>query len=140
MNVLVDINVLLDVFLNRAAWLADSAAVVQANHDGRITIHLSAITLPTIFYVVRRQAGIPQAQTVVDECLASFRIVPVSSTTLTLARTWPGNDYEDNVQIACAVEAAVDAIITRDPRGFAGSPIPVLTPGDLVARLAGGTP
>src|SRR5437588_12466505 len=26
------------------------------------------------------------------------------------------------IQIACAVEAAVDAIITRDPRGFAGSP------------------
>jgi predicted nucleic acid-binding protein len=140
MNVLVDLNVLLDVFLNRAAWVADSAAVLQANHDGRITIHVSAVTLPTIFYIVRRQAGIPQALAVVDECLASFRIVAVSGTTLSLARTWAGNDYEDNVQIACAVEATVDAIITRDPHGFTGAPTPVLTPADLVARLAGGTP
>jgi predicted nucleic acid-binding protein len=42
----------------------------------------------------------------------------------------------DNVQIACAVESAVDAIVTRDPRGFAGSPLPVLTPAELVAKLA----
>ncbi len=140
MNVLVDLNVLLDVFLNRTAWLADSAAVLQANHEGRITIHVSAIAIPTIFYIVRRQAGIPQALIVVDECLAAFRIAPVSGATLALARTWPGNDYEDNVQIACAVEVAVAVIITRDPAGFSGSPIPVLTPADLVARLAGGTP
>ncbi len=71
MNVLVDTNVLLDVFLNRAAWLADSAAVLQANHDGRITAHVAAVALPTIYYVVRRQAGIPQAQAVIDECLAA---------------------------------------------------------------------
>jgi hypothetical protein len=42
MNVLADINILLDVFLNRTAWLADSAAVLQANHDGRITLYVSA--------------------------------------------------------------------------------------------------
>ncbi len=70
----------------------------------------------------------------------AFRIAPVTGATLILARTWAGNDYEDNVQIACAVEAAVDAIVTRDPRGFAGSPVPVPTPADLVARLAGGSP
>jgi predicted nucleic acid-binding protein len=140
MNVLVDLNVLLDVFLNRTAWVADSAGVLKANHDGRITIHVSAITFPTLFYIVRRHAGIPQALTVVDECLASFRIVAVSGSTLAMARTWAGNDYEDNIQLACAVEAGVDAIITRDPRGFTGSPIPVMTPTDLIARLTGGTP
>ena len=108
MNVLVDINVLLDVFLNRTTWLADSAAVVQANHDGRITIHVSAVTLPTIFYIVRRQAGIPQAQMVVDECLA---LKPLSMRTSPATRA-----------------------------GFSGAPILVLTPADLLARLAGGTP
>jgi len=45
MNVLVDLNVLLDVFLNRAPWLADSAAVLAANHAGRITVHVSAIAV-----------------------------------------------------------------------------------------------
>jgi hypothetical protein len=47
----------------------------------------------------------------------------------------PGNDFEDNVQIACAVIAGLDAIVTRDPKGFAGSPVLVLTPAELLARL-----
>jgi hypothetical protein len=44
------------------------------------------------------------------------------------------------VQIGCAVEAGLDAIVTRDPRGFAGSPIPALSAADLLSRLGGGTP
>lgn len=31
-------------------------------------------------------------------------------------------------------------IVTRDPQGFTGSPVPVLTPADLLAQLAQGTP
>jgi hypothetical protein len=34
-NVLVDLNVLLDVFLNRTPWVTDSAAVLAANHSAR---------------------------------------------------------------------------------------------------------
>ena len=37
MKVLLDINVVLDVFLARDPWLADSAAVVQAGLDGKIS-------------------------------------------------------------------------------------------------------
>ena len=44
------------------------------------------------------------------------------------------------LQLACAMEATKDAIVTRDPSGFAGAPIPVLTPADLLARLAQRTP
>jgi hypothetical protein len=48
----------------------------------------------------------------------------------------PGADFEDNVHIAAAAQAAVDAIITRDPAGFAASPVAVLSPADLAARVS----
>ncbi|GEM_PF-5993728 len=41
------------------------------------------------------------------------------------------SDFEDNLQIACAIEAQLDAIVTRDPAGFAQSPIPAMTPVEL---------
>jgi len=40
---------------------------------------------------------------------------------------------EDNPHIACAVEARLDAIVTRNPNDFADSPVPVLTPAELLA-------
>jgi predicted nucleic acid-binding protein len=55
---------------------------------------------------------------------------------LEIATTLPGSDFEDNLQIACAVEAKLDAIVTRNPKDFADSPVPVLTPTELLALLA----
>jgi hypothetical protein len=136
--VLLDLNIVLDVFLARSSWLADSAAVVKANHEGKIEAFLSAASVPTIFYLVRRNADLAKAKTVVAECLASFQIVPVDRATLQLAHSLSGSDFEDNLQVASAALARLDAIITRVPKGFAGSVIPALTPAELLAQLPKG--
>ena len=47
----------------------------------------------------------------------------------------PGSDFEDNLQIACARLAGVDAIVTRDAAGFRSTGIPALTPAEVVARI-----
>ena len=106
MRVLLDINVLLDVYLNRAEFVADSVEVLRAHREARLDVLLSAVSLPTIFYVVRRHAGIDRARLAVAESLVSFEIVPVGRSTLETARTFPGPDFEDNLQVACAVEGA----------------------------------
>lgn len=134
-GVLLDINVLLDVFLARSEWLADSAAAVQAALDGRVSAHISAASLPTIFYLVRRNADLEKARAVLKECLKSLQILPVDRETLELAAAMPASDFEDNLLAACAQLAQVDAIVTRDPRGFAGSPVPTLSPAEFLARL-----
>jgi len=134
-KVLLDINVLFDVFLNRAEFLADSAAVFQANHEGRLDACISAASLGTVFYVVRRTADYDRAKNVVSECLNSFTIIPVSRSTLELAITLAGRDFEDNLQIASAVEGHLDGIATRDPRGYAGSAVPVQSPPEVLAHI-----
>lgn len=135
MRVLLDINVVLDVFLARTPWLTDSAAVFQANHEGRITAYLSAAAVPTIHYIVRRHASLEQAGQVVTECLDSFQIVPVDRATLELAQSLPGSDYEDNIHSACATSAQLAGIVTRDVKGFVHSPIPVWSPEELAAQF-----
>ncbi|MFN0019644.1 MAG: PIN domain-containing protein [Pirellulaceae bacterium] len=72
-------------------------------------------------------------------CLATLDIIPTDQTTLLAAQSLAGPDFEDNLQIASAVQAGVDAIVTRDPRGFASSKVPALTPSDVAATLPGAT-
>lgn len=93
------------------------------------------------FYIVRRQAGLAAARAAVQACLNTLDIAPVDQITLLAAQAMAGPDFEDGLQTACAVQAGVDAIVTRDTQGFAASPVPVLLPADLVAALSGpGTP
>ena len=47
-----------------------------------------------------------------------------------------GADFEDNILIAAAVAASVDAIVTRNAGHFSHSLIPVWEPAELLRRLA----
>ena len=134
---LLDTSVLLDLFLNRLPWATDMAAIWDAHRKGQIRTLAAAFAVPTIFYIVRRQAGLATAQTVVQACLSTLDFAPIDRATLLAAHALAGPDFEDDLQIACAVAAGVDAIVTRDSRGFAASPIPILTPVDLALSLAG---
>jgi predicted nucleic acid-binding protein len=140
MKVLLDMNVVLDVLLVRQPWLAEASQVWDAHLNGQITAGIAAFTVPTVFYVVRRQTDLSHAHDAVRICLNTLEIIPVQRTTLEIARTLAGSDYEDNLQLACALEAKVDCLVTRDPSGYPGATIPVLTPAQLLAQLAQGTP
>lgn len=66
----------------------------------------------------------------------TFNVLAVDRTTILQADALPGSDFEDNIQIAAATNAALTAIVTRDPAGFTASPIPVWGPAELLNRLA----
>jgi predicted nucleic acid-binding protein len=134
-RVLFDTNVVLDVLLNRLPWVTDSAAVWQASDEGRIIGHIVASTLTDIFYVIRRQAGAAAAQAAVQICLRAFEICPVDRQAVVDAVALSGNDFEDNLQIACAARANLDAIVTRNKQDFQASTIGLVTPSELLAAL-----
>jgi predicted nucleic acid-binding protein len=138
---LLDTSVVLDLLLNRPPWAADAAVIWDAHRNQHIRAWVAAFTVPTIYYIARKQAGIPAARAAVHACVTTLDVVPTDQAALLAAHALAGSDFEDDVQIACAVRAGVDAIVTRDPKGFAANPIPVVTPADLAAALSSpGTP
>ena len=136
MRVLLDTNIVLDALLQREPWSADAESIWRAHADDRVSAHLAASAVTDIFYVARRLAGRDRAWQAVRTCLDQLSIVAVGGGELHSAAALAERDFEDNVQIACAIAAQLDAIITRDAAGFAGSPVPVLTPSELLQQLA----
>jgi predicted nucleic acid-binding protein len=133
-RVLFDTNVVLDVLLKRSPWDVD-AATWQACDDGKIMGCVVASTLTDIFYIARKQKGLTGARDAVRVCLDAFAICVVDRQALELAVDLLGNDFEDNLQIACASLANLDLILTRDKNGFKDATIPVLSPDELVIQL-----
>ncbi len=136
MRVLLDANVILDSLLQRVPWRADSDAILAAAAPDRLELALSTLTVSNAFYVGRKIIGTAKARAEVRAMLSSFLILPVDRGALVAADSFLG--VEDNIQIAAAVAAGLNIIVTRDPAGFVHSPVTVLSPTQLVARLAQG--
>ena len=90
---LLDTSVLLDLFMNRLPRAMDMATIWDAHRQGKIRALVAAFALPTIFYIVRRQAGLTAAQTVVQACLSTLDVAPVDRTTLLAAEARSGPDF-----------------------------------------------
>jgi predicted nucleic acid-binding protein len=135
MQILLDTSVVLDVLLRRAPWQAEASLVWQAVDEGHVMGCLTASTLTDIFYIVRRASNLQAAQDCVRLCLKTFAICTVNRAALEAAVDLSGADFEDNLQIACAMLAGLDAIVTRDQEGFRDSLVPVMTPAELLTSL-----
>jgi predicted nucleic acid-binding protein len=136
MRVLFDTNVVLDVLLQREPWVSEASALWQADDEGRITGYMIASAVADVFYIARRLVGLEMAQQAIQTCLDAFEICPVDRWDLERAKLLPGNDFEDNLQIACATTANLDAIVTRNPDHFKTAPMSVLIPSDALARIS----
>ena len=109
---------------------------MQHTTEARITAYVTSTTLTDIFYLGRKQLNRERAWEAVHLCLEAFELLPVDQKTVMMAVSLPGKDFEDNLQVACASIASLDAIITRDKAGFSFSSVNVLTHPTLLAQLA----
>ena len=57
MQVLLDTNVILDLFLAREAFVDDAALLWQAHEQNRLTAYVSGITPVNLFYIGRKLKG-----------------------------------------------------------------------------------
>jgi predicted nucleic acid-binding protein len=140
MKVLLDLNIVLAVVLSRQPSLGEASAVWNAHHSCAFDGILAATEFTNLFYIVRRFAGEATARAAVSMCLATFDCAVVDHAVLRAADSQAGSDYEDNVCVACAATAGADLIVTRDPAGFIHSPVPVVSPAELLLRLASSKP
>ncbi len=134
-HVLVDVNVVLDVLLDRRPYVAAAAALWAALEKGAARGSLAAHAVTTIYYLISREHGRVTARDSVGALLSVFGVAPVDEHVLQLALGASAPDFEDAVSAAAAQLAGCEAIVTRDPRGFHGSPLPVMAAQAALAWL-----
>lgn len=137
MKVLIDTNILLDFLLQREPFFQDAELLFQGIGSGQTIGYVTATTLTDIFYIARRHSrSIEQAQQTISEILAAMEICPVNREILEAALGSGLADFEDAIQIACAVADGLDAILSRDAQGFLSSPIPALSVQEYLSQLS----
>ena len=135
LRVLLDTNVVLDWLFERKPWSDEAQPLWAARAAGQLVMYMPASALTDIFYIGRRLTNIPEAFAALDRIFSAFNVVPVNSRILRKARALPGNDFEDNVQIACAEAAHLDLIVTRNAHDFVHSPVRAIEPPTISRYL-----
>ncbi|HEY5893096.1 MAG TPA: PIN domain-containing protein [Chthoniobacterales bacterium] len=80
------------------------------------------------FYLTQRKAGNAQALAVIHQILSRAKVAPLGDAEARAALGYGIADYEDALQASAAASWAANWLITRDATGFAGCPVPVLSP------------
>ncbi len=133
---LFDTNVVLDVLLDRKPYAEASAAAWAAVETGISKGLLAAHAVTTIHYLVRKEVGAAKASRIMSAILRVFDIAAVDGPVIQEALEMSFSDFEDAVTAASARRAGCGYIVTRDPKGFRGSPVRPLTP-EAVTPLMG---
>ena len=135
-KILLDINVILDILLDRKPEVAASALVWMAIETGKAQGCVPAHGLPTIHYLVQHARGRGAARRTVEAILQVLDVAAVDGEVIRRAMRLGWRDFEDAVTAAAAEAAHCEAIVSRDARGFPASPVRVITP-EAAAALVG---
>ena len=135
MKILIDTNVILDVLCNRAEFVEDSLRVFKYCEVKRITGCISALSIPNIVYIMRKELNSEKTKEILTTLTSLFDVVDLRATDILKAAELDFCDYEDALQSVCASRAGVDYIVTRNIKDFKNSKVAVIKPSDLFERV-----
>ena len=138
-RLLVDVNVVLDVLLDRQPHAEASSDLWRLVEEGSIEGLLSAHAVTTVHYLNAQSVGPRVSRETTEAILSVFDVAAVDAAVLSaaVALGWP--DFEDAVTAAAARRARCDAIVTRNPRDFKRFPVRVMAPAEAVAAFYAGS-
>jgi len=139
-RVFLDANVLLDYLLARQPWDAQAAPLWTAIVEGSVTACTGVNTVLNVAYVARKNFDVQRMRVALRGLMDLMEIAGVEEAALRSALTSAITDYEDAVQHECALVAGAKCIITRDPKDFQNSSLPVFLPADFIAQHLTSTP
>lgn len=135
MKVLIDTNIILDVLCKRPDFYKDSAKVFKLCEVKRISGVISALSIPSIMYILRKELDSEKTKEILDNLSLIFSIADLKADDLKKAADMQFKDYEDAVQSACAARIKANYIITRNIGDFTMSKVAAIKPIELLERI-----
>lgn len=132
--ILIDTDVLLDVALDRAPHADASAQLLDLLERRGRGAFVAWHTLSNFYYMVRPARGHDDARAFLLDLVGFVTVAPTDTASLRYAAALPMPDLEDAMQVAAARASGASTIATRNVGDFARSPIPALTPADILTQ------
>lgn len=132
-----DTNVVMDFLANRQPFVDDADTLFRLGYTQRVRLYVASLSFSHIFYLLRRSHGADAARQMLIDLKRLAHVVAVDESVIEQSLHADFPDFEDALQhFAANAVPTIEAIITRDPKGFRLSTLPVLTPAEALKQLA----
>jgi Npun R1517 len=137
MRVLVDADVVLELFINRGRLVEEAEELLMnASHSQFLEVYTTDKCLKRVCSELGETDSDLSKQAVsYVEAIFNGRIITIDSILKQQARESPLRDFDSAIELACATAMHLDAIITQNPQNFEGSNLPIWLLADFLKHL-----
>jgi len=131
-KVLVDTNVILDLWLARESFWRDSAKLIVKIEKKEISGVICPTTITTLHYLGKKVLGEERARKLIRSLLEIAKVGNVSKAAFRNALESQIIDFEDAVIESVAITEKVDYIASRNLKDFKKSRVNAKEPADFI--------
>lgn len=125
----IDSDVVIDFFTDREPFANPASELFELNEQRKVELHVSAVSINNIYYIVRKYLDHKRAIQVIEELIDMVQVVGTTKSAIIQALKNGFNDFEDSIQYSTALTIdGIEAIITRNVKDYEKSEIAVFTP------------
>ena len=136
MKIMIDTNVILDVLLEREAFVDESYKVLSMCEEHRVDGFVSASAVTDIYYIVRKYTHSTEiAYNAIGKLLEIVKVCNVTNNDILTAFQIRAKDFEDCIVSVCAKSNSCDYIITRNIKDFKSFDIETLAPIEFISMV-----
>lgn len=136
MNLFIDTNVVIDYLADRQPFSEQAAEIFNYAEQGRISIHISAVSYNNIYYILRRSLNHTATIKILDEITEMVQIAEVNEAVIKKSLKSDFKDFEDAIQYNSALLVPkLKAIVSRNIKDFKHSTVAVLSPTEVLALI-----
>jgi len=135
MHVLIDTNVILDAILRRGEFTRLARLLVRKHEEKLFHGFVSASAITDIYFIVEKERKCEFALLAIKKVVRMLTVIPVNFEIIKMALQSPMEDFEDAVQTFAAKDFGIDAVVTRDKKGFHNSGLQVYSQEEFLKAL-----
>ena len=133
MKVMIDTNIVLDVFLQREPFFQASYEVMKQSALEKLEGFISASAATDIYYLLRRSLkDDARAKDSMEKLLQLVGIADALGEDVHAAVASNMSDFEDALVASIAERCQMEYIITRNTKDYTESPVKAITPEDFL--------
>ncbi len=131
-----DTNILIDLLADRKPFSESAAMLFEWAAQNEIKLHISAISINNIYYILRQQLTHPRCIKLIKEITDLTSMIDANKKIIEQSLDSDFKDLEDAIQYQSALtHEKILAIITRDLKGYKHSKLPVITSKEAVKMI-----